>query len=358
MDGLGQETKTICPEDTFFKHVTAQTTLVDVYGPARATVMVATHASVDLTDSRPPAPGVSVLVFQAMVFPSTRSFQAMAFPSDRSAPEQEDIDQDNRQGNTNYLPRRHFPQTRYCTDYRGRLVSPGQSYSDGCNTCIQPTAPGVSVVVFQAMVLPSTRSALEQEDIDQDNSYCTDYRGRLVSPGQSYSDGCNTCMCGSYGQPTYCTQRFCGGLPSHGLPVHQVLPSHGLPIRQPTYCTQRFCGGVQSHGLPVHQVLPSHGLPVHQGQEPVTCLEDIIRKYVTAQTTLVDVYGPARATVMVATHVPVDLTDSRLSAPCVFVVVFKTMAFLSDRSAPDQEDIDQDNSECVKTHHLYLSKDR
>ncbi|XP_052792363.1 uncharacterized protein LOC128226500 [Mya arenaria] len=78
------------------------------------------------------------------------------------------------QGNTNYLPRRHFPQTRYCTDYRGRLVSPGQSYSDGCNTC----------------------------------------------------------MCGSYGQPTYCTQRFCGGLPSHGLPVHQVLPSHGLPIRQ------------------------------------------------------------------------------------------------------------------------------
>ncbi|XP_052796780.1 uncharacterized protein LOC128229127 [Mya arenaria] len=62
--------------------------------------------------------------------------------------------------------------------------------------------------------------------------YCTNYLGRRVWPGQSYSDGCNTCVCGPYGQPTSCTRRFCAGLPSHGLPVHQVIPGHGLPIRQ------------------------------------------------------------------------------------------------------------------------------
>ncbi|KAH3834877.1 hypothetical protein DPMN_108210 [Dreissena polymorpha] len=41
-------------------------------------------------------------------------------------------------GNTGYYGRQRqvFPQVRYCYDFVGRPVTPGQQYSnDGCNTC-------------------------------------------------------------------------------------------------------------------------------------------------------------------------------------------------------------------------------
>jgi len=41
--------------------------------------------------------------------------------------------------------------------------------------------------------------------------FCYDYRGYRVMAGQSYYDGCNTCTCGYYGEPTACTYRACGG---------------------------------------------------------------------------------------------------------------------------------------------------
>lgn len=83
----------------------------------------------------------------------------------------------------------------------------GESYNDGCNTCVCAKDKYVCTQrhCYEGELFPDTAPAAtdastnKKRDVTATNSGC--------DKGQSYNDGCNTCVCA--GDKYACTRRFC-----------------------------------------------------------------------------------------------------------------------------------------------------
>ena len=87
----------------------------------------------------------------------------------------------------------------------------GPSYSDGCNTCVCSGERYACTKKFcfpAPVILPhSSKETVSKRDTTTENKGC--------DKGQSYSDGCNTCVC--QGNVYACTLRAC-------FPTSVILP--------------------------------------------------------------------------------------------------------------------------------------
>ena len=119
------------------------------------------------------------------------------------------------------------PCPLYCKDADGNYVMTGQRYHDGCNTCVctergfgactrkgcrkdrNPRQRGVQGLekLAQSAKIVEENSGNDYEIWTGNESgsaecetgkpcpHCKTADGNYVMPGQSYSDGCNTCLC-------------------------------------------------------------------------------------------------------------------------------------------------------------------
>lgn len=89
-----------------------------------------------------------------------------------------------------------------CVDVEGVKHKPNDSYigPDGCNRCRCIQGSNACTKIFCDPKTPRIAAEANQ---------CIDNKGNLHEEGESYThvDGCNTCICRSYGGA--CTKKFC-----------------------------------------------------------------------------------------------------------------------------------------------------